>query len=110
MTTVKPVLDIGEAFCKTLLNEAAEEFNTMMGWHYFNKYKHSEALVYFNKAVKCNPRNPKHYYNRAMCFIRLGRNKEAIESLQGALTIDPNYGLAKKVLKELVGASWGVKL
>ena len=48
-----------------------------------------------------DPKYAEAYYNQAYAYSKLGQTERAISDLKKVLEIDPNYGDAKKGLKEL---------
>jgi tetratricopeptide (TPR) repeat protein len=56
----------------------------------------SEALVYYDKAIKINPRFYAAYCNRGAAYDALGNYKQAIEDLDRAIEINPKYADAYK--------------
>jgi tetratricopeptide (TPR) repeat protein len=50
-----------------------------------------EALMYYNKAIKVNPRFYAAYYNRGNAKVNLGDYKEAIEDYEETLRINPSF-------------------
>ncbi|XP_055690360.1 small glutamine-rich tetratricopeptide repeat-containing protein beta [Lutzomyia longipalpis] len=53
--------------------------------------KYQEALLSYNRAICCDPRNPIFYCNRAAAWIRLGDYDRAIADAQMSLKYNPSY-------------------
>uniref|UniRef100_A0A1L8DAI3 Putative small glutamine-rich tetratricopeptide repeat-containing protein a n=1 Tax=Nyssomyia neivai TaxID=330878 RepID=A0A1L8DAI3_9DIPT len=53
--------------------------------------KYQEALLSYNRAICCDPRNPIFYCNRAAAWIRLGDYDRAISDAQLSLKYNPSY-------------------
>jgi tetratricopeptide (TPR) repeat protein len=58
--------------------------------------KTSEALSYYDKALKLNPNYAKAYHNKGETFLKNGQVNEAIEQFDIALHIKPDYFKALK--------------
>ena len=50
-----------------------------------------EALTFFDKALKIDPRYASAWYNKGVALYNLGRYEEAITCCEKALEIDPKY-------------------
>lgn len=77
--------------------------------------KYEEALNYYNKALK-NARKSIDlkidvdlFYNKALCLIKLRRNKEALEIFDWILKVNPQHSLALSAKVQLVKAIWKIK-
>jgi tetratricopeptide (TPR) repeat protein len=60
----------------------------------------SIAIVYLDSSRALHP-DPAAYYNRALALMRLGRNDQAIESINHALSLDPDLESAHR-LREIL--------
>ncbi len=56
------------------------------------------ALRLYSEALKINPENANACYGAGICFKKIGAKDEAKEMLQWAVTLDPNFELAKNEL------------
>lgn len=56
--------------------------------------KYNEALLYYNRAINFDPKNPIFYCNRAAAYIRLNDNERAVIDCKSAISYNPNYGKA----------------
>jgi protein O-mannosyl-transferase len=54
----------------------------------------SEALMYYDKAIKVNPHLLEAYYNRGIAYGKLGNHKQAIGDFDRAIEINPKYAEA----------------
>jgi tetratricopeptide (TPR) repeat protein len=54
----------------------------------------SEALMYYDKAIKVNPHLLEVYYNRGIAYGKLGNHKQAIGDFDRAIEINPKYAEA----------------
>jgi tetratricopeptide (TPR) repeat protein len=63
----------------------------------------SEALADLRESMRVNPRSHQAFGNIGTCLIQLGRIREARESLEKALKLDPEYEPAKENLRLLEG-------
>lgn len=73
-----------------------------LGNVYLCQGKYVEAIDLYEEAIKLGL-SDKHtltyYFNLSMCYIGLGRNKEAIYCLKQCLDINPDYAEAKDLLE-----------
>ncbi|OGS22676.1 MAG: hypothetical protein A2252_03610 [Elusimicrobia bacterium RIFOXYA2_FULL_39_19] len=74
-----------------------------MGKFYFVNGKYDQAIDEFRKAVKINPVKAEIYYNLGLVYESKNIVSEAKEMYEKALSIEPNYKLAKEHLERLVG-------
>jgi hypothetical protein len=65
-------------------------FNNMMGLELRARKKNEEALIYFEKAVQCNPRHVPALVNLGTEYRNFQRYQEAAATLERALELDPN--------------------
>lgn len=63
--------------------------------------KYDLALQHFDNVVRVAPDFAEGYYARGICFQTMGQKDKAIDDLEAALKIAPNFELAKVALKEL---------
>jgi tetratricopeptide (TPR) repeat protein len=56
--------------------------------------KVSEALPYYDKAIKLNPHYYAAYYNRGNAYINLGKDKQALADFDRAIEINPKLAVA----------------
>ena len=77
-----------------------------IGAYLIEKGEFDEAISWFQKAMQAkgyeSPANP--HQNLGRVYERKGSWTEAIDSYKAALTLDPNYALAKKALGRLVSS------
>ena len=61
-----------------------------------------KAIANYEKSIKIIDNLPQPYGNLGICYAKVGRKQEALEALNRALEIDPNYepAMANKVLVE----------
>lgn len=50
-----------------------------------------QAIRYFQKSIKLNPRHPQSYGNMGICYGKLGQKDQALRAFDAALEIDPSY-------------------
>lgn len=53
-----------------------------------------EAIELFQQSIELSPRNPKPYGNIGGCYAQMGEKQLALEALDQALEIDPDYEFA----------------
>jgi Tfp pilus assembly protein PilF len=77
-----------------------------IGAYLIEKGEFEEAITWFQKAMHAkryeSPAYP--HFNLGRVYERKGNWTEAIESYKKALTLDPNYALARKALGRLVSS------
>jgi tetratricopeptide (TPR) repeat protein len=61
----------------------------LRGDTYYEQAKYADALSDFDSATKADPRWTDSYYRKAVLLSYFGRNKEALETIKKALTIEP---------------------
>ena len=64
------------------------------GLSYARKTKYKEAMLYYNKALIIDPKNPEAWYLRASVLIDTGKSKEALVDCEKAISLDQNYAPA----------------
>ncbi len=64
-----------------------------------------KTLKVLAKAIQLAPTDPKLYYNKALILESQGKKEEAINSLQKAIQLKPNYLEAQALLKEATGSA-----
>lgn len=52
------------------------------------------ALALLDKAIQGNPRNARHYNNRAQVYLSLGRLEDAVKDLERVLEVMPGFATA----------------
>jgi len=60
-----------------------------------------EAMNYFKEVIRIDPKNPKGYYGRGYCYQMMGDVQNASADYKYTLTLDPDFTLATKGLKEM---------
>ncbi|NCD41252.1 MAG: hypothetical protein EOL88_04080 [Bacteroidia bacterium] len=55
---------------------------------------HSDAIKYYTQALRESPYNPNYWVNRAMAYSKVDLNDKALQDLNQALKIKPDYELA----------------
>ena len=63
--------------------------------------KFSEAIRYYQKALKIDPQNDNLYYNIARAYHESGDKKKSLEALEKALEINPDFWEAKALLAKV---------
>lgn len=64
-----------------------------------------EAIRLYTEAIEKKPDWPDAYYNRGLCYRKLGRVQEARTDFQQALQLDPEFGIARYSLAKLLADS-----
>jgi len=61
------------------------------GMKFFQAARFEQALPYFEKAAKQNPKKSEAYFYIGLCYSNRGRNNEAIVAYKQAITLKPDY-------------------
>lgn len=61
------------------------------------------ALEHFNKAIGLDGNYAEAYYGRGICYQSMGNKSKALEDLQQAVAINPQFQLAQDALRQLQG-------
>ncbi len=72
-----------------LLDPGRSDFYNGMGLTYYRMQRREDALRYFVEATKVDPNDATSRYNEACVLSLLGRSRQALGSLQEALSLDP---------------------
>ena len=70
----------------------------------FHQERYEEALELYQTHTEVTPDNARAYTNKGVVLYKLGRNDEAQESLEHAISLDPTEEMAQTVL-DLIGKS-----
>lgn len=77
---------------------------------YLGNGEYIKAISLFEQVVALNPNNVQSYGNMGLAHSALGNQKQALEYLEKALAIDPNYLPAKQNRKIIVELKEGERL
>jgi tetratricopeptide (TPR) repeat protein len=83
------------------LNKDIFDAQYNLGYIHMSEKKYTEAMKYFSEAIRIEPKNPKGYYGRGYCYQMSGDVQSATDDYKNTLTLEPNFALAKKGLKEM---------
>jgi tetratricopeptide (TPR) repeat protein len=74
------------------LREAPKSYraNLNLGLAYQNDKQYDKALEYFERAMKIEPKNPFTYYDRALLYKIMGKEKEAMRDHEYSFSLDAN--------------------
>jgi tetratricopeptide (TPR) repeat protein len=86
---------------KTEIN--AETDHLEMGKFYFLNNNIDEAISEFKKVLEINPTNAEAYYNLGLINESENKIDEAKEFYARAISINPDYKIAKEKLEKLIG-------
>jgi tetratricopeptide (TPR) repeat protein len=64
------------------------------GGYYYLQGDYDRAVYYFSRNIKSKPKQGNNYVLRAISYVNMFQNAEAVADLQRALMIDPNHELA----------------
>ncbi|KAL0994489.1 hypothetical protein UPYG_G00122920 [Umbra pygmaea] len=70
--------------------EKSEEMKTKGNYH-FQKIEYDEAVRFYSKAIKYNPKNHIIYGNRSLCYIRCEKYLKAVGDGKRATLIQPEW-------------------
>jgi stress-induced-phosphoprotein 1 len=70
--------------------EKAEEAR-LRGNELFKQNKFPEAMKEYNEAIKRDPTKANYYFNRCVCYLKLGEPNYALRDAEKAIELDPNY-------------------
>ncbi|MDR1942049.1 MAG: tetratricopeptide repeat protein [Endomicrobium sp.] len=74
-----------------------------LGKFYFLNNNYDEAVAEFNKALDINKDNPEAYYNLGLISESSNRPQDAKEMYLKALSIKPDFKIAREKLNKLMG-------
>ena len=74
--------------------DASTYFNKALSLHGLKK--HEEALVYYEKAVKCDPNDAFTFNNIGILLKTLRRFNDACQAYDKAIQLEPKYAYAYK--------------
>jgi hypothetical protein len=99
---------IALALALTLLSSCAKSLNQMsaaellnLGEKYLLEMDYEQAIVYFDRLIEVEPRNPRGYTGLAEAYIALGEQDKAIEALRRGLELLPGDQTIQAMLDEL---------
>jgi tetratricopeptide (TPR) repeat protein len=97
VTKLKPVKEKSIASWEAQRAEewsaSAVELNSK-GVRFFQAEDYEEALTYFKRAVKKNPKYDEAYFRMGLCYGRLNRLQEATECFKRVVELKPNIAAA----------------
>lgn len=85
-----------------LYDDERPDIHNILGVCHFKKDRFADAVYHFQRAVDLNPVSAIDYANLALNLQRLGRNKEAIDNYQIALSQDASIPFALENLNALL--------
>ena len=59
------------------------------------------AAIDFSRAIRCNPKYAEAYYMRALCEEAKNKNEESLADLEFAISLKPDYYLAKQAVNRV---------
>ncbi|RYE56968.1 MAG: tetratricopeptide repeat protein [Sphingobacteriales bacterium] len=74
----------------------------MLGSIYDDMDQKEKAIDYFKKGIEANPSYQRIYYNIALTYVRMGKEKEAASYLVEALKRDPNHASSHRLYARLM--------
>ena len=59
------------------------------GYNYFLQEKYEQSIDQYNKALEMDPQYAAAWYNRAVCYHRLGKYENMFSDMEKAISLDP---------------------
>ncbi len=75
------------------LSQDAELFKSQ-GRRLYISGMHQKAIVWYNRAIKLDPKNSDIYFWKSDSLIAIQKNKEAVHCMNQVLILDPNSSKA----------------
>jgi len=111
---LKEIIAIGDCYFKKNYTKEAQDAYQIASKKYSNSIhainrmaillrknrQFQESLEYYQRAIRLSPRDEGIYYNLARLFLEWGKQDKAIQALENALTINPEFEEAKKLMIE----------
>ncbi|MBW2621464.1 MAG: tetratricopeptide repeat protein [Deltaproteobacteria bacterium] len=118
---LKHFVAVGDIYLKAELWEDAQHIYRSAGKRYPNSIhilnrmaislrkngQFEESLAYYREVSRLAPRDEGVYYNVAVAFIEWGRKEKAVQALEKALEIKPDFEAASKLLIKLQANAHG---
>jgi tetratricopeptide (TPR) repeat protein len=100
---------------KNDLNLSLDEFlwsmkNFSDAYAAMEKMEWKKAIFGFNKVLTKDPKHTQSYGNMGLCYAHLGEKQKALNNLNKALELDPNYGPVLSNLSVISSLKDGEKL
>jgi tetratricopeptide (TPR) repeat protein len=92
---ISPLVDKLVELQQTVEKAPSYENNIALGIELANRNRLDEAVLAYEKALQINPKAPIAYNNICAAFNVMGRHADALENCEKALTLEPNFELAK---------------
>lgn len=77
---------------------ARAEIQDTLGWVYYKKQLHGQAVNYFEQSVAADPNNPVYHYHLGLAYSKNGRLDRARVAFQKALELNPRFTDAQHAL------------
>jgi tetratricopeptide (TPR) repeat protein len=84
--------DEAERLCRAVTDVSADHFGALhlLGAIHAHRCKHTEALVYYDKAIAIRPDHAEAHFNRGISLHVLKRYRDAIKSYDRSLELKPD--------------------
>ena len=82
----------------------------LLGSIYDNMDQKDKAIEFFKKGIQADPTYQRIYYNTAITYLRMGKEKEAIPYLLQALNRDPNHASGHNLYASLMAKNPETKI
>jgi len=68
--------------------------NFYQGLCAYRQGRYADAVTAYSVCIGATPQAAGYFYNRALAFVALGRNEDALRDYDQALRLDPTLALA----------------
>lgn len=68
---------------------------------FYERKRYLESIAAYDEASKLNPQDPEIWLNRGAALYFTGNKNQALQSINQALAIDPNYKPAQEILRQI---------
>ena len=83
---------------KNVNHYTIDEVYSTLGKRKFFEQDYDNAVVYFDKAIRKNPKNEVFYFYKATCLHKVKKYKESLESIKNYFNLKPNGSISSLVL------------
>jgi tetratricopeptide (TPR) repeat protein len=93
-------------FCKLIVTNKVFDPKFAAAWSnrgrlFYERKRYLESVAAYDEASKLNPQDPEIWLNRGAALYFAGNKNQALQSINQALAIDPNYKQALETLRQI---------